>query len=293
MTSLGPVALAEALALVVVQVLCQGSRFLAVLPHDAGLGRLVPLQAFSVGEVVNALVPARVGDAVKVVMLRQVRPNTHLGVSRVTGALLADKVVAIATLLVLSAVAAAVVSHGRLSAAGIGRDLRWVGLVAVVAVGLALATRRLAARADAMGRFGAARRFARGVHRGLSALREPRCVLYGATFGIAGWLAEVCVIHILCSSLGISLGTAAIVLAVAALNLGIAIPLSMANLGAYEAALTFGLTRWGVPIAPAIAVALAHHAIEITGIACTAGLTSIARSWAPRRRRRAGRSRDE
>jgi len=207
--------------------------------------------------------------------------------------LLADKVVAIATLLVLSAVAAAVVSHGRLSAAGIGRDLRWVGLVAVVAVGLALATRRLAARADAMGRFGAARRFARGVHRGLSALREPRCVLYGATFGIAGWLAEVCVIHILCSSLGISLGTAAIVLAVAALNLGIAIPLSMANLGAYEAALTFGLTRWGVPIAPAIAVALAHHAIEITGIACTAGLTSIARSWAPRRRRRAGRSRDE
>ena len=277
--SLAPATLAGALALVVVQVLCQGSRFWVLLRGDRGLTRLLVLHAFSVGEVFNALMPVRVGDAVKVMMLRRVHSSAESGLSRIVGALLADKVIDVATLLALSVTALAIAGYGRLASERAAHDLRWLAAGVVIVVSLVVAIPFVVGRGPRAGRFASAWRFARGVRVGFAALREPRRTLYSAMFGIAGRLAEATVIHVLCAALGVSLGAAAIMLALALLNLGIAVPLSIANLGAYEAALAFGLTVWGVPIVSAIAIAIAHHLIELVGIATTAGLVTVVRRW--------------
>ena len=279
LASLAPAAVAGALALVVVQVLCQGSRFWALLRGESGLGRLLVLHAFSVGEVFNSLMPARVGDAVKVVMLRRAHASAESGLSRIVGALLADKVVDIATLVVLSLLALAIAGYGRLSAERVAPGLQWLAAGAAVVAVLAVALPFVVRRGLAGRRFASVWRFAHGVRVGFGVLREPRRTLHSAMFGIGGRLAEATVIHVLCAALGVSISAAAIVLAIAVLNLAIAIPLSIANLGAYEAALAFGLTVWGVPLVSAIAIAFAHHVIELAGIASTAGLLTVARRW--------------
>jgi hypothetical protein len=281
--SLAPAALVGALALVVVQVLCQGSRFWVLLRGDTGLNRLLVLHAFSVGEVFNALMPVRVGDAVKVMMLRRAHSSADSGLSRIVGALLADKVVDIATLVLLSVMALAIAGYGRLSADRVAPDLRWLAVGVAAVVGLIVAIPFVVGRGLVAGRFASAWRFADGVRVGFAALREPRRTLHSAMFGIAGRLAEASVIHVLAAALGVSVSAAAIVLAIAVLNLGIAVPLSIANLGAYEAALSFGLTVWGVPVVSAIAIAIAHHLIELVGIGSTAGLVTVVRRWRARR----------
>jgi len=279
LSRLAPAAVVQALLLVIVQVLCQGLRFSMLVPSDVGASRLSVLRAFSVGEVFNALVPARVGDAVKVITLGHSPANQGSALSQVTGALLADKVVDAGTLVGLSAIALAAAGIGRLSATGLAGNLRWVAAGVAVVLALVLVLPLTVRRGRATGWRARARDFGRGVRLGFSTLREPRRVFGGAAFGVAGRFAEVYVIHTVSASLNIPLTAAPIMLAIALLNLGILVPLSIANLGAYEAALAFGLTLWGVPIASAIAIATAHHVIELTGIATTASLISIVQQW--------------
>jgi uncharacterized membrane protein YbhN (UPF0104 family) len=50
------------------------------------------------------------------------------------------------------------------------------------------------------------------------------------------------------------------------LNLGIAIPVSIANLGAYEAATVLGLSPFGISVPTALAIGMIHHAIQIATV---------------------------
>ncbi len=59
------------------------------------------------------------------------------------------------------------------------------------------------------------------------------------------------------------------------LNVGIAVPVSFANIGTFEAAAAFGLTRAGVPVAHALAIALLHHVIQVACVVLSAALGSL------------------
>ena len=47
------------------------------------------------------------------------------------------------------------------------------------------------------------------------------------------------------------------------LNLGISVPVSLANVGTYEAATVAGLVPFGVPAASALAIGALHHAVQL------------------------------
>ena len=50
------------------------------------------------------------------------------------------------------------------------------------------------------------------------------------------------------------------------LNVGIAVPITLGNIGTYEAALVVGLTLWGVETNEAVAVALSHHFVQVLSL---------------------------
>jgi uncharacterized membrane protein YbhN (UPF0104 family) len=56
---------------------------------------------------------------------------------------------------------------------------------------------------------------------------------------------------------------------------------SVANLGVYEAALAFGLSRSGIPLPTAVAIATLHHALQLLGTNLGAAALSL---WVAGRR---------
>jgi uncharacterized membrane protein YbhN (UPF0104 family) len=65
-------------------------------------------------------------------------------------------------------------------------------------------------------------------------------------------------------------------LALFTVNLSTVVPVSFASLGVYEAGLTYGLTRSGVPLPAAITIATTHHALELLGITLSAAGYTLA-----------------
>jgi uncharacterized membrane protein YbhN (UPF0104 family) len=75
---------------------------------------------------------------------------------------------------------------------------------------------------------------------------------------------------VLSSPLGVHLSLAQAIVGLLVLNLGIAIPVSVANVGAYEAATVVGLAPFGVPAGQALALGAMHHAVQLATIAAFA-----------------------
>jgi uncharacterized membrane protein YbhN (UPF0104 family) len=97
------------------------------------------------------------------------------------------------------------------------------------------------------------------------ALSAHRLSVIVAT-ALVGWIAELVALIVLASGLGFHLAFPQAVVAVIVLNLGIALPVSIANVGAFEAALAVGLSRFGVPTPDAIAIATVLHAAQIGAV---------------------------
>ncbi len=273
---LTPGAVTLAAAAVALQIACSGSRFWTMLPHERG-SWLTVLRAFTLGEIVNQVGPPRAGDAVKVVTLSRAARKAPLTMPQVMGAIIADRLVD-ATLLVVFAVTAGVVLGLDAHIGPVVTDLqrRWrtaAGIALLVALLVAVAwwfRSRWLVRIRA---------FVREALVGLAVLQKPLRVLAGAACSAGSWTAEVVAIQILCGALGFPMPFVSAFLAVLILNLGIALPISIANLGTYEAALAFGLSQAAVPIASAVAIAGVHHALQMGTMALSAGATSLIHRW--------------
>jgi uncharacterized membrane protein YbhN (UPF0104 family) len=259
---LPPSSLAAAFAFVLAQIACQGLRLWAVFPRRFAMGPGRVLHAFTLGEWLNMFVPARSGDAVKILLMHQPRAGSA-SLPAVTGAVLADKVVDVASVVVLCG------AGGLLGVlwSGTSSRLLTAGICAGVALAVFVALRCCGERVRA-------KLWARlqGLREGFTALRDPGRGLTSLSFSLAAWAAEGCALWILCSALGAALAPTAILLALVVLNLGIGVPIAVANLGVYEVALAAGLGRAGVPLPTALAIAVSHHGIELLavsfGVAC-------------------------
>ena len=270
---LSPGSIALAAAAVAVQIACTGSRFWAMLARAGGPSWLSVLHAYMLGEVVNKVGPPRAGEAVKVVTLSRASCTAPLTMPHVTGAIIADRIVDVAFYLAVGVVAAVMLGLGA-HTAPVATDLRgrWRAVtVIVVLVGLLIAVVwRFRSRWLARTRL-----FVREALAGLAILRRPSRVIAGAACSLGALTAEVVAIRILCTALGFPIPLPSAFLALLLLNLGIAVPLTVANLGAYEGALAFGLSQAGVPLASAVAIAGVHHALQIGTMALSAGATSL------------------
>jgi uncharacterized membrane protein YbhN (UPF0104 family) len=275
LTGVPVAALATAFALVLGQLTGQACRLWAILPRDVALTLGRTAYAFTVGEWLNIFAPARAGDALKVVLLNRVAGAQPISLPKATGAVLADKVIDFGSLILLCAAT----GLAGLVRAGTEAKLPGAGVVLGVVGGVALAVWGLRLlRPHWFERLGVMRR---ELVTGLAALRDPLRIAASTACSLGAWIAELLALRVLCAALGFPLTPPQLVLALVAVNIGVSVPVSFANLGVYEAALTFGLGQSGVPLPSAVAIATLHHALELGATNLGAAALSL---WALARR---------
>jgi uncharacterized membrane protein YbhN (UPF0104 family) len=247
-------AVLAAAVLVLLQVILQACRLWAVLPRDVTIPIRRVAYAFTLGEWANMFTPARAGDALKVVLLNRAR-GAPLSLSKATGAVLADKVVDIASLVLLCAVSGVA---GTIWASARAR-------VSPLVIALAICTLLVVVLLSLRW----------GGRLSLAALTDPRRLLTSFGFSLGAWLAELFALQILCAAVGFAQPLQHLVLAVALLNAGVSVPLSPANVGIYEVVLAFGLAQSGMATPAALAVATLHHGLELLAMNVAAAVLYV------------------
>jgi hypothetical protein len=275
--SASPIVIALVVGLSLVQGASGALRLWFVFPRGKRPGLVGVARAFSFGQLMNTYLPGRAGDAFKVVWIARGRERRHdererhcktkpdgsVSIADSTGALLADRGLDIASLVLL----AAVLGGGALVTvlAGMVQSLWMVGVAAALA----------AVVLGALWRFwpSAFRALRRVLSSTLSAMRgaaSAHRLSAMIAIGLAGWIAELVAIMILAAGLGFHLALPHAVVALVVLNLGIALPVSVANVGAFEAAAAVGLAAFGVPMADGIAIGTVLHVGQIAAVVIAA-----------------------
>jgi len=278
-----PLSLGLAFVVSTAQVYAQLARFVVLVPPDARRPLFDLLDATAVGQLLNYAAPLRGGDAYKLIRLA---PNQETASGSDSGAggkgrfsillaaLLVERVADIAALVVMAAWASfpelrswlltVVPSSAVLAKLGIG-----LALAALVGALLAGRLQRLLGS------------FVRQVGGALWSLGFAR------SFGISllTWSLDAGTLYWTSRSVGAyALSFREVMHSVFVLNLGIAIPVTVGNLGVFEAALAFALTRHGVSLDDAMAIAMLEHIAKFAGLFLC--ILSLRAGWALRRRPR-------
>lgn len=250
-------ALVAALGLCSLQVIWMGLRVWALTPTGTRAKPVV--WAISYGQFANAFFPARAGDALKVAILGDKEKGAGLSFTASAGVLVADRPVDIVALLlwVFAAGAYKLPEFKTERMPNVTTILIVLGsilLTSFFVFGFALKDRFPELRAK-LKEFGKSAGSFLNITQGLPSL----------FFAFFCWLSEFLAIVILVRSVGIPISLTEAVAVIAILNLAIALPISVANVGPFEAAMTYALTKLGVPTPMAISIAILHHAFQVLG----------------------------
>ncbi len=249
LTRLGGGAAGLAIGCVMLQLALLATRLWIVFPAASRPSWPRVARAFAIGQLLNNFL-RRAGDVLKLLLLGGNR-------SEVVGVLVSDKVIDLVVLCVLVACAGATVPVGGW----------WLAAAAIATAVAIVVVRRRSPMA------------ARLLH-GMSALRDPRRLGAAAWLAVASWSAEIAALHCLAGALGYDLSIADAVRALVLMNVATAVPLSVANLGTFEAGIAVALHAAGMSLAEGVAVGAAYHAIQILATALSALVGAVAyRRW--------------
>ncbi len=251
------------------QVAAQISRLWLVFPSDCRPSWMRVARGFSFGQLMNMSLPARAGDVLKVVIIArdptQVCSEPRAAVTQATGALLADKVLDIGTTLTLGlTLGGALLLRAMPSALSLSLSLFAAGIIAAV-VAAAFVLKRWFP-----GSFQKVRDVGIALAASVRALRCPKRLTRGVLVGCLALGAEVVGLMVLSSALGVGLSIGGAVSVLVVLGVGIAVPLSVGNIGPFEASIAFGMSQFGVSTANAIAIGTVHHAAQFAAVAIAA-----------------------
>lgn len=258
--------LAPALALMAIAVVMRGLRWRYLYDPSTRPGVWPILEATVIGYFFNTILPARAGEAARVVAINR-RSSTSRAEALATVGV--DRVWDVGILLALLA--------GSLSQR---RHVAWTGAAEVLAVVMFAVWIALVAILVGFGDRPAvwtARRLNRlpGLHRapledaavrmvsGLGALHRPRLVAGALFWTVTSWCVLAVSTWCVLSAFHLHLGLMAGMLVVVTTGLSMAIPAGPAGVGVFEAAVLVGLSPYGIPKAEGLSAALVLHALNI------------------------------
>src|ERR1700722_594864 len=262
--------LALALGVSAVQVFAQLGRFVVLLPRAerVPLGEL--LEATAVGQLLNYTTVLRAGDAYKLARLSSSETYPKGRLPLLAAALVAERIADVGTLLVL----AAATMGTRSAALHVSLPTRTIAWFAVAFV--AVAACLLLAKAPEL-----IVRFARSVGTAIASPGFALCLLVAS----ATWVLDAATLYWTARSAGCAIALGATVPCVFLLNLGIALPVTVGNLGLFEASLAFALTLYGIPPERALVIAAVEHAVKLAGLAICVGILKLLARGGGRRSR--------
>jgi phosphatidylinositol alpha-mannosyltransferase len=239
----------------------------AALP-DSRITRFAALQGTSIGVLMSATLPARLGEPSRalVVARRAGRPRETL--PTVIGTLVSQTLLNVLALVILGAIAFSTVHifddhHGALLAVTIAPVAVLLLVLALPVVLHATGTERFA-RLHAITR--PVRRALFDVRAGLRVFREPRAAATATLFQLSAWVLQCLSCYVLFAALGLEdragLGAAAAVLL--AVNVTAVLPATPSNLGVFQAACVAVLTgAFGISTVDALGYGIVLQAVEI------------------------------
>lgn len=221
--------------------------------------------AMMVGYLYNNIMPARAGEAARVVVLTQ---RSDTAPVEIVGTVVLERMYDVLGILVLFFAAEPWLPH-----------VSWFGAAAVTAIVLAVlisaAAILLAVYGDRplrvllrpLARFSLfsgerlERTLAELVH-GLSGLRHPRLALEAFAWTIAAWLLTALCAYFVTVAFHLHLPFASGILVAVAIGAGMILPSSPAAVGVFEGAALIALTAYGVPHSSALPAALVLHLVN-------------------------------
>ena len=238
---------------------------------DVPLRPLVSI--FMVSNLVNALLPLRAGDLVRIEL-----PSRLLGLPR---AALASNVLFVESLfdglafLVLVAVAGFVLDEGVRELPGLTIFAIIVALAFVVLVLLARwelpaepsRSRLLVVVPDAARERAA--RLLEQLQEGMASLREIRYTIVSLVISVAAWVAEVGVYWMMARALGIDLGLGEAIVLMIAANIVVSLPITPWDIGPFEVAVTEAFVLLGGDRVDGSSFAVAVHLLLLAWITVT------------------------
>jgi hypothetical protein len=223
------------------------------------------LNAMMIGYLYNSILPARAGEAARVMVLRR---RSSAPVAEITGTVVLERIYDTVVILLIFFVTEPWLPH-----------LSWVGTAAIVAVVLALAVAaavavlaifghgslRLLLRP--LGRFASfsgerLERLITEVAHGLSGLRHWRVSFEALVWTTLGWLFSILCAYLLTLAFHMHLPFAASVLVMVAIALSMILPSPPAAVGVFEGAVLIALHAYKVPHSTALPYALVLHLVN-------------------------------
>ncbi len=216
------------------------------------------------GQCLNNFLPARSGDVAKAMLLAPPGTPASHGLAESAGTLLSDRVVDISAFIVLILLTG---SNQFLSPQLLPKVL--IGLaVAAIILFLLLKFTKLKNWS-----------YWQSIIKGLKQLSNPRALTLSSLTAIACWICEGFTLMTYARGLGFPLTFSQSFLVVTILNLGIAIPISVGNIGPFEAAIVYGLGLLGVPNGLGLAIATLHHIVQMLVVATATFGLSLTRKF--------------
>ena len=222
--------------------------------------------ALLVGLFFNSILPARAGEAARIVAL-----SRDAGTSKAesVATVLLERVFDVLALLVMLFVATPWLPH-----------VTWLRTAAALAIVLTVAVAAAVTAVVVLGErplrlllapvrrlpFVPDRRvdvFVENAHHGLAGIRSVRLAAVSSVLTVAGWLLLALSTWLLMKGFDLHLSFLAGLLVVVAINLALVLPSSPAGLGVFEAATLVALRAYGVPDSRAISYALVLHAVNL------------------------------
>lgn len=268
----GPL-VALVVALVAGDVLLRSTRWHRLLRPVAPLPWITVVRFAWIGFLANAVLPARLGEVVRSVLL-----GRHAGISRtmVLGTVVVERVIDLVVLVGLAAVGVLVAGTRSISTelvvTGVSlAALLVLGLVAVVALRERVAGTRLTGLVARMPRIAA---LAARLADGLAVVRDRRAVAAAVVLSLAAWAVGSVAWWVGAAALGVTLAPGDAVLVMAVVSLSTAIPSGPGYVGSWELAAVTALGFLGVDASTALAVALLVHGV-VLGVTVAGGLVAI------------------
>lgn len=217
------------------------------------------------GQLLNTFAPARAGDVWKAIIFSQSpqsqdRQDEKVTVMTSAGIILADKVADIVALIAL------IFLSGAFLVPGLNFQFPKLNAWVLASLPLMAFTGAVLWKKTLKNRFTAISNWAGHFKKGLGGLTDYRKIMAAVFIGMGAWAFEAIALQLLCASQGLSMGFDQSIFVLCVLNLAIAVPVSLANLGAFEASVVFALGTLGLQTAPALAVATVHHGIHLTAV---------------------------
>ena len=250
------------------------------------------MAATMIGYLFNNIMPARAGEAARVVALTK---STPAPAAEIVGTVVVERIYDVLAVLAIFFCASPWLPHEKwFTAAAILAGVAVVGLGGVIWVLAVHGDRPLRWILRPLGRLprlspDRVEREAAALAEGLSGLREHRVAIEALVWSLAAWMSAVLWSWFVLLSFGASIsvqGFGAGVLVTVVIGLSMIIPSPPAAVGVFEAAGVLALHAYGVPASTALPYALVLHVSNFVPLVAVGALTLHFAARQPRLKRR-------